>query len=102
MKCVWTRGLVALGASLCLTVGAQAQINWDGGDGDWNDPDGKWNGGQTATEVFGRANGMEIGSGEVSNVVNIGSGTVTYDPNASGDFRFKPAAEVDGSTGARR
>jgi len=75
---------------------ALAQINWDGGDAEWDDA--QWNGGLFAEEVFGRTNGVEIGSGEVSNIVNITDGNVTYNPNESGDFRFKPAGLAEGET----
>ena len=77
-------------AMTLLWVGSSCgQINWDGGNGEWNDGGGKWNGGQVANDVFGRTNGLEIGSGEVSEIVNITSGNVTYDPNTFGDFRIK-------------
>ena len=79
--------------ALCSSS-AFAQINWTGGDDEWNL--GSWNGDLFANEAFGRTNGMEIGSGEISNIVNIDGGNVTYDPNTYGDFRFKPADEVDG------
>ncbi len=92
------QGLVAALIATCLAVStSHAQINWDGGDGAWNGAN--WNGGQTAEEVFARTNGLEVGSGEVSDIVNIASGNVTYDPNANGDFRFKSAGpELPGGT----
>ena len=75
-------------------------IVWDGGDGEWNDVGGKWNGGQISTEVFGRSNGLEIGSGEVGFDVYINDGNVSYDPNAFGDFRFRAGGSLNLGEGA--
>lgn len=75
-------------------------IVWDGGDGDWS-TSAKWNGGQTATAVLGRKNGVEFGtSGEDGIDVFINGGTVTYDPNTNGDFRYKRAGTLNLSGGA--
>ncbi len=76
-----------------------APILWDGGDGDWNSAN--WNGGQTAQQVLGRTNGVEFGtSGETGIDVFITSGTVTYDPNTYGDFRYRRAGTLNLSGGA--
>lgn len=81
---------------------ASAQLTWTAGDGDWV-ADSLWDDAATpevddlfTNEAFGRTNGLQIGSGEVSNIVNITGANVSYDPNANGDFRFRPGDEVDG------
>jgi len=80
---------LAWGTVLLLTSTGNvfAQVDWDSGNGAWNSAN--WEGGQTASAVFGGVTrGLEIGSGELSNIVNIASGNVTYNPNVIGDFRF--------------
>lgn len=91
-----TNFAIAVVAGLLMTTSSIAQINWTGGDDEWNV--GTWNEDLFSDEVFGRTNGMEIGSGELSNIVNIADGNVTYDPNTFGDFRFKPAGLAEGET----
>ncbi len=76
-----------------------APIVWDGGDGNWNDFN--WNTGQDAFAVLGRTNGFEFGTaGEIGTDVTIGSGTVTYDPNTFGDFRFRRGGTLTITGGA--
>ena len=74
---------------LISNVTTPVPITWDGGNGSWNDVGGKWNGGQVASAVLGRTNGLEVGSGEVGFAVHITDGDVSYDPNTFGDFRFR-------------
>lgn len=83
-----------------LTSNAKPQVPiiWDGGDGAWNS--NNWNGGQDAAAVFGRTNGLEIGSGEIGTDVYINSGNVTYDPNTRGDFRYRSGGTLNLSGGA--
>jgi len=90
---------------LTLTGNALAQVNWDGGSGAWNSAN--WEGGQTAGAVFGGVTrGLQVGSGELSDIVNITSGTVTYDPNPNAlhidgeDFRFRDGGTLNLSGGA--
>jgi hypothetical protein len=84
-SCVLAAGLSLV--TVLAVTSLEAQVIWDGGDGSWNSAN--WNGGLTAEEVFGRTNGLEVGGSELSDIVNVESGNVTYDPNASGDFRFR-------------
>jgi len=101
MKCVYLCLRLGVAFVMLANIGF-AQLNWIGGDGDWV-ADGLWDDAATpevdelfTAEALGRENGLEIGSGELSNVVNITGANVIYDPNANGDFRFKPGDEVDG------
>lgn len=82
-----------------VPTAASAPIVWDGGDGNWTDA--KWNSGKTSQQVLGRNNGVEFGTtGEQGIDVFINGGTVTYDPNTYGDFRYKRAGTLNLSGGA--
>ncbi|MEM9660614.1 MAG: hypothetical protein AAF961_19790, partial [Planctomycetota bacterium] len=75
-------GLVA--SILWCSAPLRAQtVTWDGGDGLWNSAN--WNDGMTAAEAFGDS----MRGSDGGHHATISGGTVTYEQNTHGDFRFR-------------
>ena len=94
----FTRHLLTLFALVSWSTCLNGQIVWNGTNGNWQDA--RWNTNKTALQVFGRNDGLSVGSFEISRMVTIPTGTVTYNPNVYDDFRFRGGGTLNLGTGA--